>query len=67
MDSSESKKNKKESKNTEEYSKSKENKNKIKETHLMNNRINECIIQPSSSFEPANTLDINVANSISKI
>ena len=67
MGCAESKQSKYESKNAKESSKSNENKNKISGTNLINNRINECIIEDSSPFEPANTLNKNVAKSICKI
>ena len=67
MDSAGSKQSQYESKNAKESSKSNENENKISGTNLINNRINECIIEDSSPFEPANTLNKNVAKSICKI
>ena len=70
MDSAGTKQSKYESKNAKESSKSNENENKISGTNLIsirNSRINECIIEGSSPFEPANTLNKNVAKSICKI
>ena len=67
MDSAGTKQTQYESKDAKESSKSNENENKISGTNLINNRINECIIEDSSPFEPANTLNRNVAKSLCKI